>query len=230
MSNLLKIFIIALLLIGVQTIRAQEFSMQTGEVIYGSKTYPAVIVRLEPDAKAVKKELADFMKNQYNVNLKGIGFLTNKDVLTADKILISSISDKEMDFFAKIVTADELTEMSVFAALGYDIPVSQANDNASFQAMKEMVGKFIDGYLPNYYQQAFDEAKDQVKSLEKDQSDYQKDIAKNEKAIEKLQKENEKLAEKLEETQQTLQKATERRAALQTKLEAIRNQLGTSKK
>lgn len=199
--------------------------MQMGEVNYEKETYPAVVVAMEPEAKAVKKAFEDFMKDKYDVHLRGIGFLANKDVISAEKVTIPKLSDKQLDFHAKVIEEDDITRMSVFAILGYDISVSKANENTDFIAMKNIVGEFLDDYLPNYYQEKLEEAKDQVESLEKDRKDYRGTIEDNKKEIEKLQKENEKLSEKLEESESELNAALEKQSELQTKLESIKNQL-----
>jgi len=203
--------------------------MQTGEVDYQKETYPAVVVTMEPEAKAVKQAFENFMKDEYDVHLRGIGFLANKDVISAEEVTIPRISDKAMDFHAKIIEENGMTKMYVFGALGYDVSVSKANDNTDFQAMKQIVNKFTKSYLPDYYQQKLDKVDEKISSLQDEEKDYKGNLEDNQKEIEDLRKENKELREKLEETQTALQKALEERTKQREELEAIKSKVNNNR-
>ena len=57
---------------------------------------------MEPATKDVRDAFQDFLKKNYDVKLKGDGLFSNKDVLYAEKVKINTISDKNLDFYAKI--------------------------------------------------------------------------------------------------------------------------------
>ncbi len=225
MKFLQKIIINLIILALTVPVTAQQLNMMDGMVQYQKRDYPAVIVQMEPDPKTVKKAWEDYIRREHDINMKGIGFLTNKDVLTAEEVSFPAISTKEMDFYTKVIEENDATKMMVFAALGYNIPIDKDRNYKEYIAMKAVVSDFIDNFLPAYYMERLETAKSAVADLEGDQKDLRKDIEDNQKEIEKLRKENEKLQEKLNETQTELQAALELLSKRRTKLQTIKDQL-----
>lgn len=225
MKFLLKIVISLIIFSLAGSVAAQQLNMMDGIVRYQNRDYPAVIVQMEPDPKTVKKTWEDYIRREHDINMKGIGFLTNKDVLTAEEVSFPAISSKNMDFYTKVIEENDATKMMVFATLGYDIPIDKDRNYKEYIAMKAVVSDFIDNFLPAYYMERLETAKSAVAGLEDDQKDLHKDIEDNQKEIEDLRKENEKLQKKLNETQAELQAALELLSKRRTKLETIKDQL-----
>ena len=100
---------------------SQDISIKDATVEYEDKSRPSLSVTISPDTKEVKKKWKDFMDDKYDINVKGIGFLTNKDVLTSEQVTIDKITNKQIDFYAKVVESDDQTRLDIFAAPGYDI-------------------------------------------------------------------------------------------------------------
>lgn len=227
MKNAIKIFSLFIGTFLMFPVFGQEFSVTNGQVNYERDTYPAVVVRMEPEAKEVKKAWESFVKDKYDVHMRGIGFLTNKDVLSAEKVLIPKISDKQMDFFTEVVAENDVTTMSVFGSLGYDIPVSMANESTHFTAMRGMVVEFLNGYLPNYYQQKLEEADEMVAATKNEQENLRKSLEDNEKEMAKLREENEKLRKEFDKQQSAFQEANALQSDRRAKLESIKSKLAT---
>lgn len=223
---LLNLFIIFLIPIFVAAQLPLSVSQST--VKYKGDEHPCIEVILQPEAKAVKKAWEDFLKDQYDVNLKGIGFLANKDVLSAEKVNFPELSDKEMDFYTKVVEKKGATRMSVFASLGYDIYIAPEGDYAKgFRTMEDIVGQFLAHYLPEYYQNTIEEIESQVSELQETYSDQETTLTENrrqiedlEKQIKDLRKDNKDLEKELKNTSQTLRetrtKLEDRKSAFET--------------
>jgi regulator of replication initiation timing len=213
-------------------LEAQNLEIFQDQITYEDREYPSYSVYLEPDSKEVKKELEDYMKDNYDIKLKGIGFLSNKDVLYADKVEIEAISSKKMDFFAKAVEEGERTKLSFFGAYGYSIPVGPQEDNLAYTKMRKVMVGFVNDYLPGYYteqvedvQDIVDDYRDDKEDLQDDISDNKKDIEKNLKEIEELRKENENLTKELSETSEKLTESEDKLKKVKRELDKVNTQL-----
>lgn len=183
-----------------------------------NKQIPAVKVVMSPKPDKVKDEFRDFIKDKYDVKMKGIGFLSNKDILSAEAVKIPAISSKEMDFKAKVVENGDNTEMYVFGMLGYDINISPEKYRDEYRAMKNITVDFLNGFLPEYYQDRVDETQDMLSDLRDNRNDLRDDLADNKEKIADLEKENKELDSELTNTESKI-KDTE------TKLNMRRNNL-----
>lgn len=196
-------------------LNAQNFSVSNGETEYDDAQRAAIYIKMEPATDDVKDAWKDYMKDRFDVKVSGLGFLTNKDVLKAEKVTIAEISNKEMDLNSKIVEGEYGTDMMVFGSLGYDIYLSPNGEYAEqYKAMESIVYDFLGKYLPNHYAGQIEKAQKVVTDFVDTRDDLNKDIAKNKediekmkKEIEELTKENEQKAKELVDTKEKLVKA-----------------------
>jgi hypothetical protein len=191
------LFIIMALMTCTTAFSQSSFDFQVSTLKYDGEERPCITLRLAPDTKEVKKAWEDFVKKEYNIRLKGLGFLVNKDILSAEKVTVKALSDKAIDFRTKIVEEKDHTLMQVFVSLGYDIYLGPDNYPMAFQDLKNKTWTFAKNYLTSYYNEQLEEVTEVLKDLSKEQEDVRKEIADNEKEIEKLRKENEQLAKDL---------------------------------
>lgn len=213
MKNYLnKIIVLLALIILVVNLPAQNLILEQSETNFNDNVYPSFKVILEPSPDEVKDAWEDFIKDQYDVKMKGNGLFTNKEVLRAEQVKISSISAKEMDFYTRIVEKDNSTELSVFGSFGYDIPITQNEYPNEYEAMEIITKRFLQSYLPDYYNEWIEETQKHLSDLNEDREDMQKEMKKNKEEIEKLTKRNEELYEELEENQQAIENTTKRLA------------------
>lgn len=68
-------------------------------------------VRYDADAKTVKKAWSNFLKKNYKVQTKGIGLLSDKDIVSTHDVTITSISDTRMDIYARVINVAGGSEM-----------------------------------------------------------------------------------------------------------------------
>jgi hypothetical protein len=198
MKNSINILMIIMALMAYTTASTQSaFDFQVSTLEYDGEERPCITLRLAPDTKEVKKAWEDFVKKEYKIKLKGLGFLVNKDVLSAEKVTVKTLSEKAIDFRTRIVEEKDHTLMQVFVSLGYDIYLGPDNYPQAFQDLKNKTWAFAKNYLATYYNEQIEELTGVLKDLNKEQEDVRKEIADNEKEIEKLQRENEKLAKDL---------------------------------
>lgn len=205
---------------------AQSLVIENASVNYEDQTIPAVKVVMSPTPKKVKEEFKDYIKDRYDVKMKGIGFLTNKDVLTAEGVQIPKITSKNMDLSAKVVERGDDTEMYVFGKLGYDINLSPDNDyRTEYRAMKSITVDFLNTFLPNYYQDRVDETQDMLGDLRDDRKDLKDDISDNENKIKELEKENKELASDLENTKTKIIETEEKLNIRKNSLQSVNKEL-----
>ena len=83
------------------------FDFRISSIQYDGEERPCITVRLDPDTKEIKKAWEDFVKKEYKIRLKGLGFLVKKDVLSAEKVTVKKLSDKAIDFRTRIVEEED---------------------------------------------------------------------------------------------------------------------------
>ncbi|MFK7935410.1 MAG: hypothetical protein AB8G22_17985 [Saprospiraceae bacterium] len=210
-------------------VTAQRISVGESEMTLNERPQSCVEVTLEPEVKEVKKAFKDFMDDNYDVNLKGIGFLSNKDVLTAEQVNIPTVSNKTMDLSAKVIEVQDKTQMCVAGSFGYDIAIDQADYYREYRSLRGIVLDFLDGYLPEYYQNRVDEKAEVVADLKDERQDLNEDIADNEEEIEKLKKENEDLRKELDQTKKDLETQTANLEKRRNSLEEVNKELSRNK-
>jgi prefoldin subunit 5 len=205
-----------------------QTSIQSFEatIEYDKAQRPCIQVNLDPEPKTLKNAWKDYLKSNYDFKLKGIGFLRNKDLLSAEAIILKQVSSKEMDFYTHIVEDINGSEMKVFVRYGYDIYLTKELNPNEYEALTEMLDSFLKYYLPEYYETNVSDTKKRVKELTEESNDLQEKIGDNSKDIVKLNKEIEDLEEESKANNERLVVASEKLEKRSEKLEKIRAQLG----
>lgn len=157
---------------------SQTYKIDTSEISYENKLRPCLEVKYDAPAKTVKKAWDDFFKKNYSVKIKGIGFLTNKDIITGTDVTIAAISDKRMDLYARVTDIAGGSELKYFMSFGYDFFIGPGNYAAEFAGMKKILNDFSVDFLNDYYA-------DEVSGITGKIRDLEKDIRKNNKSIKK---------------------------------------------
>ncbi|MEM6265046.1 MAG: hypothetical protein AAGI38_21225, partial [Bacteroidota bacterium] len=116
------------------------FSQNAKTVVVNHKDidHKAVEVTFVEEPKEVKSDWDRYLRKNYDVNLKGNGFLANKEVLTAEEVVIPGISPKKMDFYTQIIPGDEegTSVLRVFADYGYSISLTPNTFPEEYNRMK----------------------------------------------------------------------------------------------
>ena len=157
---------------------AQTYTIDTTNISFQNKQRPCLQVNYDAGPKNVKKAWSNFLKKNYKVKTKGIGLLSDKDLVTTHDVTINGISDKRMDMYAMITDASGGSQMKYFASFGYDFFIGPDNYSTEFAGMKKLLNDFSTQFLNKYYD-------DEVSSSLKQIKGYEKDIKKDNKAIKK---------------------------------------------
>jgi len=165
------------------------------------------------------------LKNEYDFKLKGIGFLKNKDLLSAEQIVVKELSTNQMDFYTQIVESKTGSEMNVFVRYGYDIYISQSSHPEQFVTLNNILDGFLKEFLPGYYADQVKDTEKRVKKLEKETKSLSKDMKNDSKKIEKLNKEIKDREKDLESNNELLEEAKTKLESRQEKLKRIKNEL-----
>jgi len=205
---------------------AQNIELDRATVEHNEEQRPCVRVTLKaPEPKPVKKAWEDFMDNEYDVSMKGIGFLSNKDVLTAEKVQIPALSEKAVNFYTRIVEQGDQTEMCIFSSFGYDIYISPDEYPEAYETMETMTANFLKSYLPEYYNEQIEVSQENVDDIQDEINDLKETLAENEEEINKLQEENAEIEKNLVDQEEKLRKAEQILNEHQTDLNQVKKDL-----
>jgi peptidoglycan hydrolase CwlO-like protein len=226
--NYLKIlaqlsFLAIVLFASTENVYAQKANQKDGMVEHKDSERPCIVVNLDPEPKPLKKAWKSFLKDNYDFKIKGIGFLSNKDLLYAEDVVIEAISTKRMDFYTKIVEDEVGSEMKVFGSFGYDIYIDKKETPEEYAVMNQMLTSFLESYLPKYYKSKVKATKKKVKELSKDVKSLKKDISKNKEEIEDLSEEIGELTNEATEKESELTIANNKLQERIQKLERIKS-------
>lgn len=173
----IKMILLFVMAISLHT-KAQTYKIDTSEITYENKLRPCLNVNYDAAPKTVKKAWDKFFKKNYDVKIKGIGFLTNKDIITGTDVTIAAISDKRMNIYARITELATGSELKYFMSFGYDFFIGPTEYPKEFEGMKKILNDFSVQFLNDYYADAASSLTSKIKSQEKD-------IRKNDKSIKK---------------------------------------------
>ena len=100
---------------------AQTYKIDTSTITFEKKQRPCLMVQYDASPKTVKKALDEFLKKNNDLKVKGIGFLTNKEILTGIDVSMPAISDKRMNLYLSVTDAPgDRSELKYFTSFGYD--------------------------------------------------------------------------------------------------------------
>ena len=200
------------------SVSAQSLSPQNSTIEHNDKMRTCLVVKLDPEPKELKKAWIRFLRKEYDVKLKGMGWFSNKDLLYKKEVIIKNLSPQTMDFYTYVVEDENGSEMRVFASLGYDIYLNEEQYPFEFNAMKEMIVSFLKEYLPKYYNDKINESEGSVKGLNKEIKKLNKNIKNN-------QDDSEKLNKKIEQNKSRNKDNSEKLEAAEIKLRHRQNEL-----
>lgn len=218
-------FLLSVLFIFQGTTHAQNLVPVESTIEHADKLRPCLLVYVDPEPKTLKKAWRDFLKEKYDFKLKGIGFLSNKDVLSAKKVTLPAISPNALDFYTEIVPDANGSQMKVFASYGYEVYIDPNEHPEAFQQLKTIFSTFLQTYIPNYYQELVDDTEDVVKDLMKDQRKLKKSITKDAKKVEKFTAKIKELNEAVSDNQAELIEVEEKLSNRTLKLEKYKLKL-----
>jgi len=179
MKKLSSFFLGALFLCVSINTQAQTYKIDTTKVTFETRSRDCLFSSVDPKAKELKKALKKYLKKSFQIKMKGVGFLTNKDVLKAQDVMCGTISSKRMNVYAHIVQMPKESEISFFGSFGYDIFIDPKIYSKEFGEMKNIMNAFLLQYLNEYYAKEIGKTSKQVKKLNEKRTSLAKRIDKN---------------------------------------------------
>ncbi len=213
-----------LTLTGIGSLSAQTIVPQNGTITYDKVLRPCILVSLDPKPDELKEAWRDYLNDAYDFKLKGIGFLQNKDLLSAEEVDIKKISPNKINFYTNIEENELGSEMKVFASLGEDTFISQDKTKKEYKALYGIVENFLKTYLPIYYKEMLEDTTKNFEDLTEDVADLNEEIVDDTEKIEELKKEIEDLNDKIENDRETLEITKKTLSTTEKKLARLRAQ------
>lgn len=217
--------VLFMFLLSIGVLQAQVLNISNKIIVHDSKERNAIKVLIAPESKSVKKSFKDFMDDTHNIDIEGISFLKNKDVLYTEPTIINPISSEVMRLYAKVVEENGQTAMYVFGQLGSNEQITPYGHYTEFGAMKNLTVDFLNDLLPDYYKDIVEDQRDAISDLEEDRDDMRKKISKNKDKIAELQKENEELEQQLVQNKTKLEEGVETLSEKKATLKKVNSKL-----
>lgn len=212
-------FLILCVMIVSVNIEAQTFRIDTTEITFENKLRPCLFVKFDASAKTVKKGWADYLKKNYKIKVKGIGLLTDKDIIDAEDVTINTIADKRMNMYARVTDIPGGSEMKYFMSFGYDFFIGPESYGKEFGGMHKLLNDFCIKFLNDYYSDEASSLLKQIKGYEKDIRNKNKAIASN---IKKSKKGSDAVASGLDSKNYSLRLEIEQ---LEFKIEGLKKEM-----
>ena len=221
-----KVTVILLTVLAAMQVKAQT-SIEPFEttIDYDNDQRPCIQVNLDPEPSTLKNAWKDYLKDNYDFKLKGIGFLSNKDLLSAEEIIVEQISSRLMDFYTNITEDENGSEMKIFVRYGYDIYLTQEKNPNEYKALTGVLNNFLKIYLPTYYENRVNDTEKRIEKLTDETKALQEEITDDATKISKLKKEIEELEGKLNSNNELLETSNNKLKKRSEKLDRIRIQL-----
>jgi predicted ribosome quality control (RQC) complex YloA/Tae2 family protein len=206
MKAAVKLSLIILFVFSGLVISAQSNQMQTTKAEYNDRQVDALSIDIRPSRKEVQKAFSDWMKERYDVKMKGGGLFGDKNLEESEAVVIPTISPDNISIITQTNEMNGMTQMTLFASRGLGNFVDRSREDA-FMGLEKLFDAFLSDYLPEYYDQRVTEAEKALADLEKEYEGVERDIEKNQSDMQELRKDNEKLRANLDAIRSQLRKA-----------------------
>lgn len=225
MKNLITTTLFCVVFFLGNQLHAQKLVMENDKITHNDKLRSAIKVSIAPNKDEVRDAWEDFLEDKYDTKIKGNGFFSNKDVMTAKEAQIDMISDKQLDIYMEAVEQNEGTEMYVFASSGYDLHLSPEAAPVEYRGLENLTLDFLENFLGNYYRDQVEDTQELVSNLEDKRKDLREDLNENKEEIADLKSENIELEEKIKAKENDLEEAIAALDTDQNNMNALKMQL-----
>ncbi len=209
---------------------AQELMIENEKISFDDQFRTSIKITMEPNKKEVRSSWESWLEDKYDTKVHGANWLSKKDVLSAERIKIPIISDRQFDLYAKVVDKGQGSELSIFASFGYDMHITPETFPEEYQALENLTLSFLTDFLTNYYQTLAEDSQKLVGNLENDKNNLQEDISKNKKEIETLNERNTDLENQMTAKSKTLDEAVKKLKEGKASWDQVNDKLKAEKK
>jgi len=176
-------------------------------------------LRLDAGHEVVIEYWKEYWKDQFEVDMDRKDRNRSREIYLAEAVEVPSISNKQVDLYAKITTANpESTEVSLGIGFGYDVFAGPNRFTTEFTAAQNALADFESYFYRSYYGAQLDELRDTLKAAKKDQDKMQRDIEREEKRRQRWREKISDYETKIAESQSEQQ---ELRSALNAQRRAV---------
>lgn len=175
---------------------AQVGRIEQTSIDHDKSRVDALTVTMKPERKDIQKAFDDWIDDRYDINMKGGGLFSDKNMRQAEAVNIPAISTDNITLYTMTEEKNGESRMTIFASRGLG-NYFKSSDYPAFTGLEAIMDNFLSSYLPEYYEERVAEATEELEDFRKDQKKAREDITDNEKKIKKLQEENEKLREQV---------------------------------
>ncbi|WP_345109763.1 hypothetical protein [Hymenobacter algoricola] len=158
--------------------QAQLYDVRTTSVNFERKERAAVKVQVEGTAAWTRDFWQSWLKDTYNIRLKGGGVLGvgKSDMLVAKQTPASSVSGKLIDLYSTVTSpTDTTSELSVWAAFGADAFLTPDKNATEFAALRNITQSFASAARLQAYREQIADAEKQLKEAEKEKDKLDKE-------------------------------------------------------
>ncbi|UOQ79920.1 hypothetical protein [Hymenobacter sp. 5414T-23] len=158
--------------------QAQLYDARNSSVNFERKERDGVKVQVEGTAQWTRDYWQAWLKDTYNIKLKGDGVLGvgKKDILVAKQAPMSSVSGKLVDLYSSVTApSDSVAELSVWAALGPDAFITSGGTPSEFSSLRNIAQSFAAAARVKAYREQIAEAEKQFKESEKEKEKLEKE-------------------------------------------------------
>lgn len=213
-------------------------TVQEQSIMYKGSSYPALVVSVEATSDFLKSTWKDYVKDNHDVRLKGYGFLTNKDVLSAQGEPFTDLTEKRADLYTRFSSKDDgIVQIELFMTLGYDVKIGPENYSEIYQSLKNSLVTYLNEAIPTFIKEEikflsneFSELSKNLKGASKDERKLNKDIEKAQEEIKDNIEENEELRASSEEMMKEKEELEQKQRELQSQIKSIESKLNKRKK
>ncbi|MCC2548401.1 hypothetical protein LJY25_18285 [Hymenobacter sp. BT175] len=179
---------------------AQLYDVRAGSYNYERQEREVLKVQVEGTADWTRNFWADWLKDNYNIKLKGGGVMGvgKKDVQVAKQTPANAISGRLLDLYSTVSSpSDSVSELSVFGSYGPDSFFSEDKTPKEYAALRSMVQSFAAAARLKAYREQIEAADKLVADTQKERERLEKETgalkastASNLARIEALKKQN----------------------------------------
>lgn len=190
----------------ISTAFAQVGRIEQTTIQHDKKSVDAVTVTMKPERKDIQKAFDDWIDDRYDIDMKGGGLFSDKNMRRAEAVNIPAISTENITLYVSTEETSGQTRMTIYASKGNG-NFFEDSDYSAFTGLEDIMDNFLSNYLPEYYEERVAEAMEELEDLKKDRKKATEDIADNEEKIIKLKKDNEELRNEVSDLEAKIEEA-----------------------
>lgn len=224
MKTILNMIIALIIAIISTTAYSQTIVITETNLEFEKKLRPCLSADIDPQPTEVKKSWAKYLDKNFKIDVSGLGWFSNKDIITAQDVMLGIVSDKRQNIYARILETPTGTEMKLFASFGYDLFIGKDEYPNEFENLKKLFYNFLMEYLTEYYADKIAETSKTIDKNNREKVKLLKSIEKNKENIADAKKDIEKLNAKKSETSEESIKLLEKINKLNKKQLELENE------